>query len=196
MNFSLEHVADGRLRHAPLDLVPDRLHQVRLAHADAAVQEERVVSLRRTLRYGLASRMGKLVSASDDERVKGVARIELRGSIPVEARLRWIRRRGGHGTEAAVMPHRGCRRIILWSHEFHVIEPEAQNVDRFLDQVGVLVARVPELDGRNAHEQHASARVAVARRLQPRVVRVPVDFLFQRIENARPRIRGECCAGN
>ncbi len=37
------HVADGRLRLAPLHLVPDGLHQMRLAHAHAAVEEQRVV---------------------------------------------------------------------------------------------------------------------------------------------------------
>jgi len=40
-------IADGRLREALLDLVPDGLHQVGLAHADAAIQEQRVVGFRR-----------------------------------------------------------------------------------------------------------------------------------------------------
>ena len=89
-------VADGRLRHAPLDLVPDGLHQVGLAHADAAIQEERVIGLRGTLSHGLARRVSKLIAAADHERVKGVARIQLRRAIPIEARLR---RTGGTATE-------------------------------------------------------------------------------------------------
>ena len=80
-------VADGGLRRAALDLVADRLHQVSLAHADAAVEEERVVGLGRALGHGLAGGVGKLVAAADDERVEGVARIQLRCAIPVEPRL-------------------------------------------------------------------------------------------------------------
>ena len=81
--------------HVPLDLVPDGLHQVGLAHANAAIQEQRVVGLRGTLRDGLAGRMGELVAAADHEGVKGVARIELRCAIPVETRLRNASRRNG-----------------------------------------------------------------------------------------------------
>ena len=72
---------------AALDLVADGLHQVGLAHADAAIQEERVVGLRRTLRDRLAGGVGELVAAADDEGVEGVARIQLRRAVPVEARL-------------------------------------------------------------------------------------------------------------
>ena len=180
----------------PLDLVSDGLHQVGLAHADAAVQEQRVVGLRRTLGDRLAGRVRELVAAADHERVKGVARIQLRGAIPVEARLRRSRGCGDAASEPAIVPHRSCRRIIFRSDELHVVEAEAEIVDGFLNQVGVLVAGVAELDGRNAHEQNASAGVAVARGLQPGVVGMAVDFLFQRIEDARPRIGGESCAGN
>ena len=42
-------VADGLFRRPQLDLVADGLHQVGLAHADAAIQEQRVVGLGRTL---------------------------------------------------------------------------------------------------------------------------------------------------
>ena len=70
-----------------LDLVPDGLHQVGLAHADAAIEEQRVVGLRRTLGDRLAGGVGELVAAADHERVEGVARIQLRGAVPVKARL-------------------------------------------------------------------------------------------------------------
>ena len=82
------HVADRRLRHAPLDLVSDGLHQVRLAHANAAIEEQRVVGFRWTLGHGLACRMSKLVAAADHEGIKGVARIQLRRAIPIKPRLR------------------------------------------------------------------------------------------------------------
>jgi hypothetical protein len=61
------------------------LHQVSFAHTDAAIEEERVVSLRRTFRNRLASRVGKLITTADDEGVEGVAWVELRRSVPVEA---------------------------------------------------------------------------------------------------------------
>ena len=94
------------------------------------------------------------------------------------------------------MSHRRRRRIVLGRYELYVVESEAQHIDRFLYEVGVLVSGVTELDRRNTHEENASAGVTVARRFQPRVIRVPVDFLFQRVENSCPRIRGESCARN
>src|SRR5208282_3226944 len=42
-------VTDGGLRRPALDLVADGLHQVSLAHAGAAVEEERVVGFRSAL---------------------------------------------------------------------------------------------------------------------------------------------------
>ncbi len=98
------------------------------------------------------------------------------------------------GTKTAVVADRSCGRIVLGSDELHVVESEAEIVDGFLDQVGVFVAGVAKFDSRNANEENASAGVAVASGLQPGVVGMAVDFLFQRIEDARPRIRGESCA--
>ena len=73
-----------------LDLVADGLHQVGLAHADAAVEEERVVGFRRTFGDRLAGGVGELIAAADDECVEGVARIQLRRAVPVEACLRRV----------------------------------------------------------------------------------------------------------
>ena len=42
-------------------LVTDRVEQVRLAEADAAIDEQRVVRARRELRDGLTGRLGELV---------------------------------------------------------------------------------------------------------------------------------------
>ena len=94
------------------------------------------------------------------------------------------------------MTHRSCGGIVFGSDKLHVVESEAQVVDGFLNEVGIFVAGVAELDGGNANEEDASAGVAVAGGLEPGIVRVPVDFLFQRIEDARPRVGGECCARN
>ena len=67
------------------------MHQVGLAHAHAAVEEEWVIGLRRALCDGLRRSGGKLVAAAYDERVKLVARVELRGGVPVKARLLRLR---------------------------------------------------------------------------------------------------------
>ena len=58
------------------DVLADRLHQMRLAQSDAAVNEKRVVGLRRRLRDGETGGVRDLVVRPDHERFKSVARIE------------------------------------------------------------------------------------------------------------------------
>src|SRR5262249_35709387 len=65
-------VADSRLRLATLNFVPDRLHEMRLAHADSAIEKQRVVGLGGPLGYGLGCSVSKLVAGADDECVKCV----------------------------------------------------------------------------------------------------------------------------
>ena len=57
-------------------VVPDRVHQVRLAEPDAAVDEQRVVRARRRFGDGAARGVRELVRRSDDEGVERVARVE------------------------------------------------------------------------------------------------------------------------
>src|SRR5208283_4937489 len=189
------YVADGRLRLTALDLVADGLHEVSLAHANAAVEEQRVVGFGRTFGDGLASGVRELIARADDKSVESVARVELRSAIPVEARLR--RRRGCSARgEAAIVADRGRRRIVLGRDKLHVVELEAQVVDGFLNEVGIFVAGVPELDGGHANEQNSAAGMTVACGFQPRVIGMPVNLFFQRVKNAHPRIWGESCAWN
>ena len=54
-------------------VVPDRVHQVRLAEPHAAVDEQRVVRARRRFGDGAAGGVRELVRGSDDEGVEGVA---------------------------------------------------------------------------------------------------------------------------
>src|SRR5215470_6388644 len=75
------NVADGRLRLAALYFVPDRLHEMRLAHTDPAIEKQRVVRLRGPLGYSLGGGVGKLVAGADDEGVKRVARVQLRRGV-------------------------------------------------------------------------------------------------------------------
>ena len=62
-----------------LDVVADRVHEVGLAEAHPAVDEERVVGLARDLRDRAGRRVRKLVGGADHEAVEGVLRIEGRG---------------------------------------------------------------------------------------------------------------------
>ena len=75
-----EHLA-GQVEHAHvrkviLDEVADGVHQVRLAQAHAAVEEQRVVGHARRLRDGQRGRVRKAVGRADDERVKRGLRVE------------------------------------------------------------------------------------------------------------------------
>ena len=68
-------VDDALARELGDDLVADRVHQVGLAEAHAAVQEQRVVGVARALRDRQARRVGEAVGRADDEvreRVAGV----------------------------------------------------------------------------------------------------------------------------
>src|SRR3954469_19663845 len=114
-------VADSCLRHCPLYLVPNGLHEMGLAHANTAVQEQRVVGLRRTLRDGLASRVGELVTTTDDKAVKGITGVELGGAVPTETRLRNVNSWGSRlwRGKPAIVPHWRRRRIILRGDELN-----------------------------------------------------------------------------
>src|ERR1700687_2600730 len=89
------------------------------------------------------------------------------------------------------MPDRRVRRIALGGNEFHILVSEPEIVHRFLNQICVFVAYVTELGGWTPHEQNSCAAVAVPRWLQPGVVGVPVDFLFQGVKDAHPGIRDD-----
>ena len=57
-------------------VVTDRVQQVRLAQTGAAVDEERVVRLRRSLGDSDGGGMGEPVACADDEGVEGVLGVE------------------------------------------------------------------------------------------------------------------------
>ena len=66
-------VDDARRRVLAAQLIADRVHQVRLAEAGAAVDEQRVVGLAGVLRDLLAGGACKLVRLAGDEAVEGEA---------------------------------------------------------------------------------------------------------------------------
>src|SRR2546430_17616538 len=75
--FLRAHVAQPHGRVALLDGVPDSVHQMRLAHANPAVKEQRVVGFRRVFGNRTGRRMSKFVGLAQHERVEAVAGIEL-----------------------------------------------------------------------------------------------------------------------
>jgi len=91
--------------------------------------------------------------------------------------------------EAAIMPNGRGGRIIFRGDEFHLLIFHAEVIDGFLDEIGIFVTNMAELDCGHANEQNSATGVAVARGLEPGIVGVPIDLFFQRVENAQPRIR-------
>ena len=157
-------IADSRLGQSPLDFVSDGLHQVSFAHTDATIEEKRVIGFGRTLRHRLASRMRELISAANDERVKGVTRVQLRRPIPIEARLRYMRGSCRVSRQATIVPHRSGCGIVLGGDKLHFLKFHAEVVDCFLDQVSVFITYVAEFCRGHTHEKNPTAGVAVASR--------------------------------
>ena len=72
------HVGDARLRIAFLDEVRDRVHEVGLAQADAAVEEQRVVGAPGIFCHLERGGLGELVALALDEGGEGEVGIEPR----------------------------------------------------------------------------------------------------------------------
>ena len=101
------HVADPDAGVEALRVVPDRVQQVGLAEAGLAVDEQRVVRLRRRLRDGDRRGVREPVAGADHEGVEGVLRVQPRlagraGRAGGAARTGGWSVRSGH--------HRFCRR--------------------------------------------------------------------------------------
>ena len=69
-------VADREVERVPADVVRDRVQQMRLAEPRVAVDEERVVGLRRRLGDRERSGVREAVRRADHERVEGVLRVD------------------------------------------------------------------------------------------------------------------------
>ena len=195
------NIADGCVRHARLHTMADGLHQVGLAHAYAAIHEERVVGLGRALRHSLRGSMRELVARADHEAVELVARVQLRGRVPVEASLlrtvvqRAVARAAGRARgvrglrcKAAILTHTRSVGIGRGLLEDHRIDLQPHVVDGLTDQVAVAIAYVLELRRRDAHIQCAFHDVAEACRLEPRLKGLSIDLLLERAEDAYPLV--------
>ena len=167
------------------DVLTDGMHQMRLAEAHAAVDEQRVVRSRRRFGHGAAGGMRELIRGSDDERVERVAGIEACGRRSVRDAFRGLfERRRFLGAE------RNRRRVGVWIADEAKRQIRAQHLGhRFGDDLRV-VLRQPVLEERVRHAN--GHRIAVfgdeRGRPEPGVERVPADLGLYTGEELIPEI--------
>ena len=181
----------------------DRVHQMGLAQADAAVQVKRVVRAGRGLADGHRGRVGELVRRADHERFERVAGVQTTG--------RRVRGRGGdlprHGSRVALRaPDPGCRgggwggalpgRVaphggfqLLVDDELQADAVASNLGHRFRDHLGVVLVQPAAAELAGHPDRHAVAGVLDERGLaEPRVEAVPVDLGFDAGEKLRPDV--------
>jgi hypothetical protein len=81
-------------------------------------------------------------------------------------------------TEASVPANRRNRWIIFHGHETHVVKFERLEVDRFLNQITVLVTDVLEFSRRDAYIEGAASGVTIPGGFEPRLKGLPYDLFF------------------
>ena len=192
----------------PEDVVPDRVHEVRLAQPHPAVDVERVVRPRRRLGHCPRRGFGKLVRRPDDEALERVAHVQADAGRGVRRRrgpggpgcrqLVPCRRLGRHRLDEGRLLRRNRRRGLLRRqhgagrpvrHELDARAGPAHLGQGFSDDAGV-VLRQPVAEHRvgHAHPKQLS-RIAQKRTgVEPGVVAVPVDLGFGPGENAIPHV--------
>ena len=168
------------LRRVDVEVLADGVHQVRLAEADAAVDEQRVVGPRGGLGDGAGGRVGELVRRSDDELLEGVA-------------LLVLRRRSGGGfgrvRRGRGVPLRGGRRRGIVGDQRDGRPRPAQLVGGLPDDPGV-VAGQPLLEA-VVGNQHGDGVVVVLdepRGLEPGVEDVPADLVLDTRQDLVPEV--------
>jgi hypothetical protein len=106
-----------------------------------------------------------------------------------------LRRRGAFwlwlGSEAAVLADADWS--FLRGHlEDDLIDFEAEVIDGLADEVAVAVADVLELFGGNSYVQGATTDVGKARRFQPGLKALAVDFFLERTQDPNPLVQNGC----
>ena len=104
------------------DAMTDRVHQVRLPETDAAVEEERVVGVRRCAGDGLRRGVREAVGVADDKLFKSITRIKVGGTelfkrtqFPLGAPVRVAST--GSATESrssTLVPKSSLRTPLIW----------------------------------------------------------------------------------
>ncbi len=121
------HVSQPRIRVAFLQFVGHRVHEMGLAQADAAVDEQRVVSLAGIAGHLDRGRLGELVALSLDEGIEGEIRVD--AAAHDDGRHPPCSRRGlhaiGHRGRRVAARRAGIRRPGTGAHIQHEIRRRA-----------------------------------------------------------------------
>ena len=171
--FFRAHVTQPRRRIALLDGMPNCMHQVRLAHAHAAIKKQRVVRFRWLLRHRPRSRMRKFVRLANHERIERIPRIQLViAAFKVQPRLldRSCCRRPGWR----------CRhRLFFRAHILHPHRRHANLMKNRFDDFAVSARQhLPEHRRRNLHVNHVRVRTIQPRWLEPGRKGIDTDTRF------------------
>jgi hypothetical protein len=156
-----------------LDVVPDGVHEVRLAQAHAAIQEERVVALGGDLGHRARRGVGELIGGADDEALECVLGVE-----DGEGRRFLVGRRRGFGL-------RGRLRVAV-EEDVDFSPPELVEGLRN-DAVIVLGQPILELGVGHAHVEGGALEAEGRRRPEPGGEAVAVDFGLHLRRGRRPR---------
>jgi len=105
-----------RTRVLAQNIVTDGVHQVGLAKPHAAVEEQRVVRVRRQFRDREARRVGEPVGRADDERVKRILRVQRVARVLAGLRhlhlAAHLAERDGHGAAVSLAQRRLEQRAV------------------------------------------------------------------------------------
>ena len=150
-------VEQALLRVLLLHIVADGVHEVGLAQAHAAVDEQRVVRVRRGLSHRQRRRMGEAVAAAHHEGVEGVLGVELHGArvhggVGLPGVLVLILRLGedfhAHGLSRHLGQARSDqRRVAVGDHHLHVLQGDDQRQHIAVQGLGGQVRLDPGLVG-------------------------------------------------
>jgi len=152
---------------------------MRLPHAHAAVEEQRVVRFRRLLGHGARSGMREFVGLADDKRIERVARVELMvAALKIQLCLFHA---GDH--------RRRLDRFLLGAHVLHLHVRRADFMKDGLDDVAVSARQnLPEDGAGDLHIKGVPLGPVQPRRLEPSRVGVDADPGFHPIEKFVPGI--------
>ncbi len=157
--FFRADVTQPHRRIALLDGVPDGMHQVRLAHAHTAVEEQRVVGLRRLFGNGARSGMRKLVGLANHKRIERVARVQL---VVAALKIQFClpRPRRGH--------RRRLNRLLFRAYVLHLHIRRADLMKDGLDDLAVRARQhLPENGAGNLDVEGVAFRPVQPGRLEP-----------------------------
>src|SRR5712691_1152850 len=173
-------VTEPHRRIAPLDGVTDGVHQMSLAHAHSAIQEQRVVGFGRLLGDGACRGMREFVGLADDEGVESVARVEL-----VVAALKiqlGLLHAGNHGSRLG--------RLFLGSHVMYFCVWRAELMKHGFDDVAIGARQdLPEHGAGYLDIERVALSTVQARGLEPGRIRIDADAGLDALKKLVPGIR-------